>query len=68
MKKPSVPWWSDELRGLAAAARHPELRKAITEYDRLRGNGIPHNEAVIEAARLAGLDVSRLHDLSWWKN
>src|ERR1700739_442350 len=68
MGKSTPPWIAGQLRAFALAARHPKLKAAIEAYDRFRSHGIEHQEAVILAAEEAGLDVSRLHDLSWWKS
>ena len=45
-----------EVALLQRAARHPRLKTALAAYDRLRARGIEHDQAVREAAEVAGLD------------
>jgi hypothetical protein len=48
-----------ELLLLQRAARNPKLKAAVAAYDQLRRRGVPHLEAILQAAEFAGLNFDR---------
>jgi hypothetical protein len=48
-----------ELKLLQRAARNPKLKVAIAAYDLLRRRGVPHREAIRQAAEFADINFDR---------